>query len=92
MQQATRETGHSATTLEGRAQLLRGFDELPDSALVDITVVAAVQGVAESTAWLRAKKDPDHPQPIRVSTRCTRFRAGGLRRYVAIKAGEAVEA
>lgn len=77
-----------ACSTASRAKLLQGFDELPDGALVGIRAISALQDIGESAAWERAKSDPHHPTAIRLSSKCTRWRVGDVRRYIAIKAGE----
>ncbi|QBQ54331.1 helix-turn-helix transcriptional regulator [Nitrosococcus wardiae] len=64
------------------------FDALPDSALADINTIAAYLGRGVSTVWRCAKSDPLFPKPIRLSARCTRWKVGEIRAYVAAKAGE----
>jgi len=66
-----------------RANLIAGFDDLPDSALVDVPTGAAVMGKGESTFWKDAKDRPGHPKIIKLSTRCSRIRVGDLRAYLA---------
>lgn len=72
-----------------RAERAKGFDDLPDSALVSVDTWAAIQGVSRSTAWARIKADPQHPRPLRLSRGCTRFKAGDLRSYLTAKQGAA---
>jgi hypothetical protein len=72
-----------ATASAERAALLKGFDALPDTALVDVPTSAAVMGKGESTFWKDAKDRPDHPKVIKLSTRCARVQVGDLRRYLA---------
>lgn len=62
---------------------LSHFDSLPDSALMPVTVFRPLAGIAPSTAWRRAKLEPDFPQPIRLGAKCTRFRVGDIRRFIA---------
>lgn len=69
-----------------RASLIRDFDQLPDGALVDVTALAAYTGQGVSTVWRKIKTDPLHPQPIKLSHRCTRFSVGAIRAYLAAKA------
>lgn len=57
------------------------FDQLPDSALVPVTTVAAVTCEGVSTIWRKAQTD-ERLKPIRLGNRCTRFRVGGLRAYM----------
>lgn len=49
----------------------------PD-ALLQIRTVAALIGGGKSTVYSRVSKDPTFPRPIRLGTRCTRFRAGDV--------------
>lgn len=71
-----------------RVVLLRGFDELPNSALIPVSTAAAMRGVSESTEWATAKNDPDYPPLLKLSPRCTRIQVGKYRHYLSIKAGE----
>lgn len=57
------------------------FDQLPDSALVPVTIVAAVTSEGVSTIWRKAQSD-ERLRPIRLGNRCTRFRVGGVRAYM----------
>jgi predicted DNA-binding transcriptional regulator AlpA len=53
-----------------------------------MVVMTTILGMGESTGWLRVKKDKSFPQPIRLSAKCTRFRVGDIRAYVATKAAQ----
>lgn len=64
---------------------ISGFDQLPDGALTSVKVIAALTGNGVSTVWRHAALDPDFPKPIRLSARCTRFRVGEVRAYIAGK-------
>lgn len=77
-----RSRAKSAGASTERADLIRGFDQLPNEAMVDVEVVAAVEDAGQSTIWRRIKEDPDHPQPRRISARCTRFKVGEIRAYL----------
>lgn len=70
---------------------LNHFDKLPDSALVPVTAFPALMGIAVSTAWRRCRTEPDFPKPIRLSQKCTRFEVGAIRRFVAARAGAALQ-
>ncbi len=59
------------------------FDSLPDSALVPITAFRPLAGIAPSTAWRRTSLEPDFPKPVRLGNRCTRFRVGDIRAFLA---------
>ena len=63
------------------------FDDLPDDAQIPIKLLAAIAGEGVSTIWRKAKTDP-RLTPIRRGNRCTRFRVGDVRAYLA---GEALE-
>ena len=62
------------------------FDNLPDSAMVSVKAVSALLGAGDSTIWRRANLEPDFPQPIRLGTKCTRWKVGDIRAFVAAKA------
>lgn len=59
------------------------FNVLPDDALVDDKVVAAIFSCSRKTVWCRAKKGGIWPRPIKVSTQTTRFRVGDIRKALA---------
>jgi hypothetical protein len=61
------------------------FDQLPDSAMVPVTLFGAVLTAGESTIWRRAKAEPDFPQPRRLGVKCTRFNVGDIRAFMAGK-------
>lgn len=62
----------------------KDFDALPDSALVPVTAFRPLAGIAPSTAWRRARIDPNFPKPIRLGGgKCTRFRVGEIRAFLA---------
>lgn len=64
---------------------LRNADTLPDCALVDVQMTTGLLGTSVSTGWRKIKTDPDFPKPIRLGARCTRFRMGDIRAYIASK-------
>lgn len=64
----------------------KDFDSLPDSALVPVTAFRVLAGIAPSTAWRRTSLEPDFPKPVRLGNRCTRFRVGEIRGFLAGKA------
>lgn len=64
---------------------VRDFDLLPDFALVDIRVVAAVEGYSTATAW-RKVSSGELPKPIKQGPRITRFLVGDLRAKRAARA------
>lgn len=58
------------------------FHLLPDETFVPVKVFPLMAGIAVSTAWRRAKLEPDFPKPVRLGRRCTRFRLGDIRRFL----------
>lgn len=62
---------------------LKDFDSLPDCALAPVTVFRPLAGIAPSTAWRRASTDPTFPKPVKLGNRCTRFRVGDIRAFLA---------
>jgi predicted DNA-binding transcriptional regulator AlpA len=62
------------------------FDKLPDAALVPVKAFSAVMDAGDSTIWRRAKTEPDFPQPIRLGTKCTRWKVGDIRAFIAARA------
>lgn len=57
---------------------LTNFDELPDSAYVPISVVAALRGSSYATIW-RQVRDGRLPAPYKLGKRSTRWKVGELR-------------
>jgi predicted DNA-binding transcriptional regulator AlpA len=53
-----------------------------DIALIDVRAVAELLGVSESWVWERTKGG-HFPQPVRLGSRCTRWRVRDIRLYVA---------
>ena len=71
----------------------RCFDELPDSALVDINVIAITDGVSIATAWRRVKDGLlPKPEPKIPKTNATRWQVGKLRRCRAMRHATEAEA
>ena len=62
------------------------FDQLPDSAMVPVKSFSAVLNAGDSTIWRRAKAEPDFPQPIRLGVKCTRWKVGDIRAFIAARA------
>ena len=62
------------------------FDQLPDSAMVPVKLFSAVLNAGDSTIWRRAKTEPDFPQPRRLGSKCTRWKVGDIRAFIAGKA------
>lgn len=61
------------------------FDQLPDSAMVPVKSFGAVLNAGDSTIWRRAKNEPDFPKPYRLGTKCTRWKVGEIRAFIAGK-------
>ena len=57
---------------------VRNFDELPDSAIVRVNVVAPVEGVNASTIW-RWVKAGTYPAPEKTGPNTTGWRVGAIR-------------
>lgn len=57
----------------------------PDDALFSTKVIAAMTGNGVSTIWRYSATDPTFPKPIKLSARCTRFRAGDVRAWLLSK-------
>lgn len=66
---------------ERLAHKLKLFELLPDTALVDIAVVAVLLGRSPASIWrdVSAKR---LTSPIRVGSRSTRWRAGDVRSHL----------
>lgn len=62
------------------------FDELPDEALVPINVVMDVTG-RRTTSVYDGVKSKTFPSPEKFGARCTRWRVGKLRRWLADPVG-----
>jgi predicted DNA-binding transcriptional regulator AlpA len=58
---------------------------LADEALLSMNDLCGVFAMGLSTGWARVKNDPDFPKPIRLSSKCTRFRVSEVRAYIAKK-------
>lgn len=55
------------------------FDDLPDSALIDVRTYALLLGCSENTIWRRSRLGII-PASIRVSPQQTRWRVGDVRK------------
>jgi len=64
---------------------ISGFDSLPDEAMTSVKIIATLTDSGVSTIWRYAALDPDFPKPIKLSARCTRFRVGEVRAWLAKK-------
>ena len=53
----------------------------PDS-LIDIELVSHVTSLSAPTIRRRVKDDPRFPQPVRLGTRCVRWKAGEITAWV----------
>jgi predicted DNA-binding transcriptional regulator AlpA len=65
-----------------RGALTVKFDELPDEALVPLTMAMDVSG-KRSTAIYDGIKKHTFPAPVKLSSRCVRWRVGDLRHWLA---------
>ncbi len=59
------------------------FDRLPESALVDIRVVAQLFNVSVPTGW-RWSREGRLPKPLKLTTGSTRWRVGDLRKVLEV--------
>lgn len=66
---------------------LANFDRLPDSAMVDVKIVAAILGKSESSTW-RDARTGTLPRPVKTGPACTRWNVGAIRRHLAALSGE----
>lgn len=66
-----------------RAEQIENLGHLPDDAVVDVSIWPVMAGIGINTAWDRAKNDPTFPKPVRLSNRCTRWKLGDVRRFLA---------
>ncbi|MDP3087088.1 MAG: AlpA family phage regulatory protein [Methylotenera sp.] len=67
---------------EPRRPISLPVNSLPDDALVNIQVVSDVSGLKTTAIYGRIKKH-SFPSPEKFGTRCTRWRLGKLRRWLA---------
>jgi len=56
------------------------YASLPDAALVQVGAFTDLLAISRSTAWRRAKLEPDFPKPVKIGPKATRWRLGDLRR------------
>lgn len=54
---------------------------LPDFALIDVRVVAALRSVSVNQTW-RDARSGKIPAPIRLSSRATRWKLGDIRKHL----------
>jgi predicted DNA-binding transcriptional regulator AlpA len=59
------------------------FDQLPDSAMVPVKAFSAVLDAGESTIWRRAKLESGFPKPVKLGKKCTRWKVGDIRAFMA---------
>lgn len=57
-----------------------------DDALLKLSTASQIAGISEPTIYRRAASDPTFPKLVRLGARCTRIRAGDLRRWLAEQA------
>ena len=56
-------------------------------ALLRLSTVEAITGLGKSTIYAKLKaNDGSFPKPIKLGTRCTRFRAGDVQAWLAAQA------
>lgn len=67
---------------------LANFSSLPDCALVDVKVTAAVLGRSPSSVWRDARLGK-LPAPIKAGPACTRWKVGAIRAHLASLEGAA---
>lgn len=72
---------HTGNTNQRSAALV-GFDSLPDSAHVDVRVVAPLLGGSIPSVW-RWSRLNKIPRPVTIGQGCTRWNVGALREYLA---------
>ena len=70
--------GHG-TEQRGLSAAITNFDQLPDSARVDVKVVATILGVSVATVW-RMVERKELAEPKRLGKRCTRWTCGDIRK------------
>lgn len=58
------------------------FDSLPDSAMVDVKIVAAILSRSETSIW-RDARNAKMPRPLKVGPASTRWNVGAIRRHLA---------
>ena len=76
------ESGHSAKPrIKRHTETLRGFDDLPDSAMVRPAVAKDLLGVSLPTLWRWCKNGRLHA--IKIGAGSTGIRAGELRKILA---------
>lgn len=67
---------------------LTNFDELPDTAMVDVRTVSTLIGRGRSTIW-RDVELGRFPAPVKMGPACTRWNVGAIRRHLAALGGAA---
>jgi len=68
--------------MEHKTDLLSGFDDKPDAALVDDKTVAALLCMHRNSVWRMAGAGK-LPAPVKISEKTTRWRVGDLRKAIA---------
>ena len=87
MPQSSRQSPRSAEKVRARKQrredrvqrIVAEFDNLPDGALVDVQVVAAMRSRSVASTW-RDVANGYLPPPIKISPQATRWRVADLRK------------
>ena len=65
--------------------VLANFDRHPDSALVDVKVVAKLFGCHQNTVWNQSKSGV-LPAPLKITPYMVRWRVGDLRAHMGVAA------
>lgn len=84
MQHVKSET--SKTIIDAIPEALTQFDRLPDSAYINVKVVARLYGISVPSCWRHCKAQK-MPPPIKISEGCTRWSVKSIRADLAMKAG-----
>lgn len=61
--------------------LVANFDDLPDTAMVDVKTVASLLNRGKSTIW-RDVQAGAFPAPVKLGPACTRWNVGAIRRHL----------
>jgi predicted DNA-binding transcriptional regulator AlpA len=61
---------------------VRNFDDMPNSARIDVNTVSIITGRSKASVW-RDVKAKRLPEPVRSGLRCTRWIVGDLRKALA---------
>ena len=81
MSEVTQEAPRAAPKPRRRPQQPLHVSQLAD-ALLRLATVEAITGLGRSTIYAKLASN-EFPQPVRLGTRCTRFRAGDVQAWLA---------